>query len=221
MAKILLVEDNQTFALELKQSLERDRHAVDHAACVSDGREYLLSYKYDALIFDWELPDGSGIELCRTLREQGDKTPVLMLTGRTNIDDRIQGLDVGAEDYLCKPCHPEELSARIRAILRRDSKTSELINLGNISIDAIAHAVFINGTNLHLSPTEFSILEVLARQPGTTISGESLVIRCSSNSTGLSRSAIRVYVSTMRKKFTDLNQDCPIKWNKQGYVFEI
>jgi two-component system OmpR family response regulator len=219
VAKILLIEDDLLFAKELVLWLERDRNSIDHVDCLSKARDFLRSYSYEVLVLDWELPDGSGADFCKTLVQDGYRAPILMLTGRVETKDRITGLDSGAFDYVCKPCFPEEISARIRAILRRPGSSVEVITFGNTTIDMSARTIQVSGKPLKLSPTEFEILLVLGSKPGTILAPETLIARCGSFSSKLSRSSLKVYVSNIRKKYAEAEAACPLQWQDYGYVF--
>jgi two-component system, OmpR family, response regulator len=221
VAKLLLVEDDLAFAKELISWLESERHSVDHLDKLAQVRDYLRSYVYDILILDWELPDGSGVAVCKRLFDEGLQTPIVMLTGRTETLDRIAGLDSGAVDYVCKPCVPEEISARIRAILRRQDDSAEIICCGDTKIDFVARTIEIGDSNLKLSPTEFEILFVLASRAGTILSPQNIIDRCGSYSSKLARSSLRVHLANIRKKYAELGAACPIEWRDYGYIFSI
>src|SRR5258706_1536641 len=142
MPKILIVEDNTELADNVREWLLGEQYVVD---CCADGVEalaYLDAYEYDAVVLDWTLPKMSGIEVCKQYRAQGGTTPVIMLTGRRTVDDKESGLDAGADDYLTKPFEVRELSARIRALLRRAAKVSgNVLKAGNLELDKEKHRV--------------------------------------------------------------------------------
>lgn len=219
MAKILLVEDDLSLAKNLSHLLGQEAHVVDHAGNCGDGRHYARSFTYDLAIFDWELPDGSGADLCKELRQSGLKSPIIMLTGRKQLEDRVAGLDCGADDYMCKPCEPEELCARIRALLRRTSDTAEIVCVGSVRLDLSSRSVLASSNEVKLTPSEFDICELLMRNPDVSLEPDTLVARLSINGTMLSRSAVKVYISNIRKKFTEVNRVCPIVFRDKGYSF--
>lgn len=220
MPKILLVEDDQSFARSLREWLEGENHVLDHAACISEAEDFLSSYRYDVLILDWELPDGAGSALCQRLTSAGKTTPILMLTGRSDTKDRVFGLNAGAFDYVCKPCFPEEISARIRAILRRGESSSTVIESGETKLDISLHSVAVGGNELRLSPAEFEILQVLVRNPGIVLGPDSIVARCTSLHAKVSRSAIKVHISSIKKKYASVGQECPLQWSDDGYIWK-
>lgn len=230
MAKILLLEDDVEFAEGLVDWLTRERHVVDHAACISDAKEFIRTYDYDLFVFDWELPDGSGAELCReTIVEARTTTsPVIMLTARTQLESKILGLDCGANDYVCKPCEAGELSARIRAILRRNAPDAgagdleSMIVVEDLQINTTARTVEYRGSQIHLSPTEFDILEVLARAGDRRISADSIVARCGrGHASKLSRSSVKVYVSNIRKKLNEVDANLLLDATTDGYGLQV
>ncbi len=219
MAKVLLVEDDLLLAENLVKWLTSERHSVDHASTYSAGRELALSYQYDVLILDWELPDGTGPSLCDELRRKVIKTPILMLTARGAVVDKIKGLDFGADDYVSKPCLPEELSARIRALLRRHESAIEVLHEGALQLNRTARSVRARGLVVQLSPGEFDTLEVLMRNNGTTLTAEAMVALSQSRGGSLSRSSIKVHVSHIKKKFAELGVESPIDTVSGGYQF--
>ncbi len=219
MAKILLVEDDYNFAKNLSHWLAQEAHVVDHAGNCADGRHFARSFTYDLAIFDWELPDGSGADLCKDLRQSGLKSPIIMLTGRKQLADRVTGLDCGADDYLGKPCEPEELCARIRALLRRQNETADVVCVGAVHLDLASRNLFASSKEVKLTPSEFEICELLMRHPDVSLEPDSIVSRLSINGTSLSRSAVKVYISNIRKKFAEVGCKCPIVFQDKGYSF--
>ncbi|ACK65473.1 two component transcriptional regulator, winged helix family [Rippkaea orientalis PCC 8801] len=164
--KILLVEDDENIALPVVEDLS-DRHYIVEVA--QDGEmafELLDVYEYDLILLDIMLPKIDGISLCRRLRSQGCQTPILMLTARDTVSDRVAGLDAGADDYLVKPFALQELSARIRALMRRgDSSLPPVLTWGNLSLNPNTCEVFYQEQPLSLSPKEYKLLEFFLRHP--------------------------------------------------------
>src|SRR5690606_18148596 len=158
MSKILLVEDESDLAVEVREWLSREKHIVEVVNNGQVASDTLRVTDYDLIILDWQLPGLSGIEVCKTYRSKGGGTPILMLTARTTIDDRETGLDSGADDYLCKPFSLKELSARVRALLRRTSanKSNELVTK-DVVLDPQARVVTKAGSAVHLEPKEFAL----------------------------------------------------------------
>ncbi len=199
MAKILVIEDNLELQDNIREWLLLDQHIVD---CCSDGGEaiaYLDSYDYDAIVLDWTLPKMSGIEICKQFRGRGGVTPILMLTGRRTIDDKESGLDAGADDYLTKPFEMRELSARIRALLRRGSgPPSQQLKARDIVLDKQAKRVTKAGKELKLMPKDFAILEVLMTYPDRVFSAEALVERIWSSDSEVTSEVVRKHVNRIR-----------------------
>lgn len=166
MAKILFVEDDLDLAQRVIQCLKAEEHVVEHSASGLDAATVLEYGEFDLLIFDWSLPDLSGVELCKQFRSRGGKTPVIMLTGKTTTSDKEQGLDSGADDYMTKPCDVRELLARIRALLRRPPAIlGTILQVGDLTLDTRWHTVTMAGNNVTLQPREFALLEFLMKYP--------------------------------------------------------
>ncbi len=199
MAKILIVEDNSELMDNVRDWLTQEQYVVD---CCTDGVEalaYLGTYEYDAIVLDWTLPKMSGIEVCKQYRSQGGSTPIIMLTGRRTLDDKEIGLDAGADDYLTKPFEVRELSARIRALLRRAPKVAgDVLKAGNLALDKETHKVTKNGQEVHLMPKEFAILELMMTYPSKIFSAESLIERVWSSSSDASPEIVRKYINRLR-----------------------
>ena len=175
MSKILIVEDDVPIAQVVKDSLSDSKYTVDMVHCGADARAYLGSMTYDLIIFDWQLPDCTGIELCNEYRASGGAAPVLFLTGRNAVPDRITGLDSGADDYLTKPFDVRELMSRVRALLRRPPNvTHKTIKTRNIELDPVNHVVTIAGPEIKLYPKEFSLLELFMAKVWPTDSDASI-----------------------------------------------
>lgn len=201
MAKILVVEDNQELSDNVRDWLRGEQHIVD---CCSDGVEalaYLKTYEYDAIVLDWTLPKMSGLEVCKQYRAQGGTTPILMLTGRRTVDDKESGLDAGADDYLTKPFEVRELSARLRALMRRATKASgTTLKFGNIELDNEAHRVMRDGKEIQLMPKEFAILELMMSYPTKVFSAEALIERVWASDTDTSPEIVRKYINRLRNQ---------------------
>src|SRR3954447_2951665 len=174
--RLLLVEDDEKLARSVTRGLRGEGYAVDLAG---DGDTALIQasvYDYDAIVLDVMLPGRDGFEVCRTLRERGCWSPLLMLTARDGVGDRIGGLDAGADDYLAKPFDFGELLARLRALVRRGpSRRSPQLNVGELVVDPAAHTVTGAGEPVELTAREFSVLEYLARRPGELVTRAELL----------------------------------------------
>lgn len=202
MGKILVVEDEQDLAFQVRDWLSREHHLIEVVHNGRDALDRLRVYKYDAIILDWMLPGMAGVDVCKEFRsKQKGKTPILMLTARSGIDDKEEGLDSGADDYLPKPFQLRELSARVRALLRRASgATSNALSVRNIVVDPSARKVTRDGLEVRLEPKEFALLEFLVRNPNTVFSTEALITRVWESESLVSPDAIRTYVKGLRKK---------------------
>jgi DNA-binding response OmpR family regulator len=168
--RILLVEDNAKLAGLLKQGLTEASFAVDWFETFEAAQEALRSFNYDLILLDLGLPDGEGIELVRQIRRRGSSTPILIMTARGGLDDRIVGLDTGADDYLVKPFAISELAARCRALLRRPGASlGTVLTAANIAVDTTAREVRVNGERISMPPRELGLLEHLMRQLGKVV----------------------------------------------------
>ncbi len=204
MSKILLVEDELDLSKQIKDWLMRDHHIVETLDNGEMAYHQLRVSKYDVIILDWQLPGMSGLEICKKYRSLGGKSPVLMLTARSTVDDKEQGLDAGADDYLCKPFHLKELSARVRALIRRASgagaSTDKVLHLGMISLDPAARRVCKGEHDIKLEPKEFALLEFLMRNRNVVFSADALLDRVWESDTSVSPDSIRTYIKALRKK---------------------
>ena len=172
--RVLIVEDQPKLAALLARGLREEGHAADVAARGEDALWMAPAAAYDVVVLDIMLPGIDGLETCRRLRESGFWTPVLMLTARDAIDDRVTGLDSGADDYLTKPFSFDELLARLRALTRRaPAERPVTVEVGDLRLDPAAHRAWRGGTELELSAKEFAMLELLMRQPGSVLTRRS------------------------------------------------
>jgi len=174
--RILVVEDEARMAGLLKRGLEEEGHAVDVAGSGPDGFWMATENPYDAIVLDVMLPGFDGFELCRKLRQDDIWAPVLMLTARDEIGDRVQGLDAGADDYLVKPFSLLELAARLRALARRDDRTRPtLLVVGDLRLDPASRRAWRGESELELSPKEFALLELFLRHPGSVLTRTQII----------------------------------------------
>jgi two-component system response regulator MprA len=203
MAHILVVDDEPAVRRALERALRLDAYEVQLAA---DGREALDSLAEspaDAVILDVMMPGIDGLEVCRRLRAAGDKTPILMLTARDAIDDRVKGLDVGADDYLVKPFALRELQARLRALLRRASDEDgegEILRFGDLVLDPIAHEVHRGDRLIELSKTEFLLLELFMKHPRQVLTRSTIFENVWGYDFGPTSNALGVYIGYLRRK---------------------
>ncbi len=202
--RILVVEDNRRLNHSLKLSLMDDGYAVDAAFDGQEGQEFAELTPYDAIILDVMLPVKDGLAVCRALRQQHINTPVIMLTARDAVEDRVQGLDSGADDYLIKPFAIDELRARLRALLRRDAPArSGQIEVGDLTIDPATHRVKRSGHAIELTAKEFALLEYFARHPDQIITREMAESHIWSYDFNGTSNVVDVYVRRLRRKIDD------------------
>ncbi len=200
--RVLVIEDNKEIAETIASSLNDMDIASDLFEEGRLGREALFSAEYDLLILDLNLPDRDGLSLLKELRRDGNETPILIVSARISIDERVKGLDLGADDYLVKPFHLHELEARIRALLRRNQEArTPLLEFGELSFDQVTREFYAAGESLDLSPRERAVLEVLLRQKGGVISKDRIAHHVFNFDDEASPSSIELYVHRLRKKF--------------------
>src|SRR5690242_6042680 len=174
--RVLVVEDEMRLASLLRQGLEEESYAVDVAYTGRAGLEWLRLVVYDLVVLDLMLPEIDGLEVCRRYRAEGGRAPILMLTARDTLEERVRGLDSGADDYLIKPFGMPELLARLSALARRDgpSKTPEL-QVGGLSLDTVSKRAQRDGRPIDLTATEYALLELLMRHPGQVLSRDQII----------------------------------------------
>lgn len=201
--RILLAEDDPVIADGLGRALKRGGYAVDHVASGTDADAALVSQSFDLLILDLGLPKLSGIEVLKRLRARRSSLPVLVLTAQDGVDDRVRGLDAGADDYLTKPFALPELEARVRALTRRGTGQPRCIEVGSLSYDQADRVLKINGQLAELSAREVALLEVFILRVGRLVSKDQLVDHLCGWGEEVSSNAIEVYVHRLRKKIED------------------
>ena len=199
--RILLVEDEPVLGEAVATHLKRSGHAVDWMQRLDDAEAALRSVDYGLILLDLHLPDGRGLDLLRALRKSDDKRPVIILTARDQIRDRIEGLNAGADDYLVKPFDLGELSARILAVQRRSAaQASPTLRAGKLVIDQATRKVWADGLEVELTAREWALLECLAQRKGTTLSKAQLEEALYAFGAEIQSNAVEVYVSRLRKK---------------------
>ena len=201
--RLLLVEDDRMIAESVSQGLRQDGFTVDWA---QDGRaaELALDNKvYDLLLLDLGLPRKAGLDVLKTMRHRGNKMPVLIITARDTIAERVKGLDAGADDYLVKPFDLDELAARIRALLRRQSGRAEsVIKVGNVTLNPATHEATFQGKPVALSAREFALLEAFLDRPGAVFSREQLEEKLYGWGEEVESNTVEVYIHSLRKKLS-------------------
>jgi DNA-binding response OmpR family regulator len=201
MKKILLVEDDRKGARTLKRGLEEDGFAVDVVEDGASAEQVATAGHYDLVVLDWLLPGKSGIDICRDLRTGGLTLPILMLTARDALSDRVAGLDTGADDYLTKPFAYSELLARIRALTRRTTDArSATVTIADLTLDPVTHVVTRRGQPVSLTVTEYAILHTLVRRAGQVVSRRELLDALPRDEPGNPENLLEVYISRLRKK---------------------
>jgi len=203
--RILVVEDDPKLGRLLRRMLERDLHVVDLAVDARTALEFVeMTKEFDAVILDIGLPDGSGLDIARRLRREAYPVPILMLTARDTVADRVAGLDAGADDYLVKPFSYEELVARLRALGRRPRAARRdgpgLLSVGPIVLDEIRHEVAVDDHPIALTAQEFVVLEALMRQAGRAMSRDELMDRAWPLGAELTQNAVEAYIHRLREK---------------------
>ncbi|MDD4136113.1 MAG: response regulator transcription factor [Candidatus Shapirobacteria bacterium] len=199
--KILIVEDEHLIATAIKKGLEQEHYIVDIAYDGEKGFDLASSGDYDLILLDLMLPKIDGIEVCRQLRQQQIHIPILMLTAKSQIEDKIKGLNNGADDYLTKPFAFEELLARIRALTRRPQKSSsEIITVGDLSINLSTYEVTRQGKPIVLSGKEYSLLECLMRHANKILNKDQLIQHVWSYESDILPNTVEVYIRNLRQK---------------------
>ena len=202
--RLLIVEDEPALAALLRGALEQGGFAIDTAATASDAEDHLRAAQYDAAILDLGLPDGDGLTLLRRLRAAGNTLPVLILTARDAPEDRVRGLDTGADDYVVKPFHLAEILSRIRALLRRPNAALGVrLEAGNLTFDTPTRSVAVDGVALPLPARETALLEMLLRRQGRVIAREALESGLYGFDTPTGPNAMEVAMHRLRRRLQE------------------
>ncbi|PNR96728.1 response regulator transcription factor [Petrotoga sp. 9PWA.NaAc.5.4] len=202
--KILVVEDEEKLANIIKRGLTEEGYCVDVAYDGESGEDYAKFAPYDLIILDIMLPKKDGITLCKNLREEGINVPILMLTAKDSIEDRVKGLDSGADDYLVKPFDFNELFARVRSLLRRESFTKNpKLQVGDLVLDTLTREVWKGDKKIKLTPKEYNILEYFMRNPKIVVTRTMLEEKMWDLDFEGSSNVIDVYIRRLRKKIDD------------------
>lgn len=199
--RVLLVEDDRSVAEVVRRGLEHSGFAVDHTASGRESLWFTDEFDYDVVVLDLNLPDVDGMDVCRTLRDGGSPTPMLMLTSRQAVADRVQGLDVGADDYLAKPFALPEVVARVRALARRNpTAPAVVVEVGDTRLDTGTREVTRGGRSIPLTAKEFALLHTLMRRPGTVLTPEVLLEQAWDFAYEPQSNVVAVYVRYLRNK---------------------
>ncbi len=214
--KILVVEDEHLIANSLKKGLEQEKYTVDVAFDGLEGYDLASSGDYDLILLDLMLPNLDGLSICKKLRQENNHTPILMLTAKSQLEDKITGLNSGADDYLTKPFAFEELLARIRALSRRPQKTNgKILTVGDLSLDTVTYEVKRGNKNIQLSSKEYSLLECLIRHSNQILNKDQLIQYVWSYESDILPNTVEVYIRNLRQKI-----DVPFK-NKPPLIKTI
>ncbi|MDH4230449.1 MAG: response regulator transcription factor [Nitrospirota bacterium] len=198
--RILLVEDEKGVANFIKKGLQEEYYTIDHSIDAEGGLLFLDTTTYDLIILDVMMPGMNGFDLCKKIRQRGVHSPILMLTARDSVKDKVHGLDSGADDYLTKPFSFEEFLARVRALLRRkQDKLTEFVH-GALKIDAISHRVYAGGKEIVLRPKEFSILVYLVRNKGRVLSRTQILENIWGYDFNPNTNIVDVHIKALREK---------------------
>ena len=221
MAKVLVVEDDHDVADVVRDTLRADNFVVDVAANIQDAKHFLKVSSYDILVLDWELPDGAGVDLCKEIRLAGEPIPILMLTGRSATNDRVHGLDSGADDYLTKPFECSELLTRLRSLMRRLwQKKSESLKCGALEMEIQTRKVFRDGEEVRLLKKEFDVLELMMRSPSERFSTEQLLQKLWGEESDAGTDAVFQCIRRLRRKLDKPERDSFIALD-HGYGYRI
>jgi DNA-binding response OmpR family regulator len=220
--RILLVEDEPRMANVIAKGLREQSYAVDVAQDGAAGLYQASINDYDAILLDVLLPQRDGYEVCRELRARGNSTPVLMLTARAAVDDRLTGFEAGADDYLTKPFSFRELLARIRALLRRDSQLRpDILEIEDLVVDAASHRVSRANDEVQLTAKEYALLEYLARRAGQLVSRAEIAAHVWDDTFDPFSNAIEVYINRLRKKIDGKHSHKLLHTRRgEGYILE-
>lgn len=221
--RLLIAEDEKDLADALCVLFEKNQFSVDTVGDGFSAYEYASSGEYDAIILDIMMPKLNGIDVLKRLREDSVSTPVMMLTAKGQKDDRILGFNSGADDYLPKPFDPDELIARVRALLRRSSSyTPDILRFGDISLDTGDGTLKCNNRQVKLSAREYRLMELFMRSPHTVISADRIMERIWGWDSDAETSVVWVHISNLRKKLSSIGSSVSIRANRGlGYALEM
>ncbi len=221
--KILIADDEKELVNALSAILKRNNYSVDAAYNGKDALDYILYGNYDAIILDVMMPKLDGYGVLEKIRNKGITTPVLMLTAKGEIDSKVKGLDLGADDYLLKPFEIKELLARLRVLIRRNSSSaSNILVYNNLSLDLSTYCLSAHGKSIRLSNKEFQIMELLLAKPGKLVSTETILEKVWNYDADIELNVVWVFISGLRKKIASLDDTVVLKSNRgTGYSLEL
>jgi DNA-binding response OmpR family regulator len=221
--RVLVVEDHPPTRSLVESALKGEGHTVESAPSLGSARERLAGGGFAVIVLDWMLPDGAGPDLCREMRASGNTTPVLILTAKTDVEDRVAGLDAGADDYLKKPFAVAELRARVRALLRRGPQIEDpLVRIGPVEIRTAARLVLVDGAEVPVTAKEFDILEVLARHAGRAVSRSAILLAVWGTEDEAAGASLEVLIARLRRKISDAGGPDLIRTHRGfGYALRV
>lgn len=221
MSKVLLVEDDLVTCDMVRDWLEHELYTVEAAHTGEEALDLMKLYQYDIVVLDWGLPGKSGVEILSRFRADGGTTPVLILTGKRSVGEKEEGLDAGADDYLTKPFDMRELSARLRALLRRShSPRASVLAVRNITLDPASCLVTRDGEELKLLPTEYALLEFFMRHPDRVFSTDDILNHVWKSDSEATATAVRTYITRLRKKL-DVEEKVSIIKTVHGIGYKL
>ncbi len=221
--RVLVVEDDHKIAGSIKRGLEQESLAVDVAYTGSNGYDLASSEDYDAIILDRMLPEMDGVEICKKLRGEGIHTPILILTARGQISDKVEGLNSGADDYLVKPFAFEELLARVRALSRRPKNSLETtLKVSNLTLNTTTYEVFRGKNKINLTSREFALLEYLMRHTGQTLTKDQIIGHVWDYDSDVLPNTVEVYMGYLRNKVDRAFKNLPqLIHTQRGFGYKI
>lgn len=219
--KILLVEDEEEIGGLIKDGLEKEEFSVDYCKDGDSGMEHAMAHSYDAIVLDVMLPGKSGLEILKMVRASQNNVPIIIITARGETEDRIQGLDLGADDYLPKPFFVEELIARLRAIWRRSSETGmSVLSVGTLSANLMTREVIRSGQQIEMTPKEFSLLAFLMRAPGRVLTRTQILEQVWGYHFDPGTNLVDVYIRRLRSKI-DFEGEIPLIETLRGVGYRM
>ena len=198
---ILIIEDDKKIANYSKEGFEEEKFVVDIAGSGEEGLELFKKSTYDAIVLDWMLPGIDGLEVCKKIRESGSSVPIIMLTAKVFLEDKVLGLESGADDYVTKPFYFEELLARVKALIRRSAyKSDPIIKVADLTVNIQKREVSRNNNPIELTPKEYGILELLIQNRGKTVTIKTIIKELWKDDANISSNIINVYMHHLRHK---------------------
>jgi len=220
--RILVVEDEHKIANSIKKGLELENFAVDVVYDGASGYDYASSEEYDVIVLDLMLPGIDGLTITQKLRQKSIQTPILILTAKGQVEDKVAGLNSGADDYLVKPFAFTELLARVRALLRRPQRTNgRVLKVADLTLDTVSYEVKRGNQTLKLSSREFALLEYLMRHPGIVLTKEQIINHVWNYDADILPNTVEVFIGYLRKKVDRISRESPLIKTVRGFGYKI